>query len=740
MSEARTKAKRTVVAWAIVASVLAAGLPGLFLRLKGGGFEDATHPAWIVLHELEQRFGSGAADLVIVVDAGDAPGGIDDIEVTTTLVTMVAELEKDAGVRSVLSPLDGVELLRSQDGKLAALVVMMKGGDEDKMPRVAEFTERMRAICAELCTVQMAGIQATNVAVSTVIFEDLVRAEMLALPITLIALLFVFRGFFAALLPVIVAALSTLCSLGLLSVLSRTMTVSIFAANITTLLAMGLAIDSSLFLVTRYREERARNDVDTAVHTTRNTTGRAVLFSGVVVVASLAGLFAFPQALVTSIGLGGLLTAGVTTAIAMTLTPALLVLFDARLGTAQQYNPEDDIATSWLYRVARGVMRRPALTAIGTVAGLIALAMPFQHFEGTIPDYTMLPPGNATREACATLDGRFLPQIMTPHDVVIDLGAPVFADDGHSEARLRYLADVSAALAKRDDINVVLSPLTLARGVSPHTVIARLLEPRFRESPDIARALDAFVDGDLYRFTLYPTVSVTNPQAMRAVGQLKADVLAVPVPSGVVLDDVRIGGVPAVVQALKDRVQERVPWMLLVVVIVMGGVLGVAFRSVVVPIKAIVLNALSLTASYGAIVVVFQDGLGASLLSFTPTGTSELMLPVLLFSLCFGLSMDYEVILLARVREEVQRGHDDGEAVARALALTGKSIGSAALLFSLVVLAFATSRILSMKALGVGLALAVLIDATVVRGLLAPAAMVLLGRSNWWPSDPRHQR
>jgi RND superfamily putative drug exporter len=177
--------------------------------------------------------------------------------------------------------------------------------------------------------------------------------------------------------------------------------------------------------------------------------------------------------------------------------------------------------------------------------------------------------------------------------------------------------------------------------------------------------------------------------------------------------------------------------MVVVVFVVMAVVLGIAFRSVIVPLKAMVLNILSLTASFGAIVYVFQDGHGASLLGFTPTGTSDVVLPELLFALCFGLSMDYEVLLLARVREEVARRPDDTrEAVARGLAATGRSIGSAALLFCIVVGAFALSRVLSMKALGVGLALAVALDATVVRGLLAPAGLVLLGKWNWWPAVP----
>ncbi len=742
----RRRAAAILLGWLVVTALLSTGLPGLPTRLKGGGFEDRAHPAWQVQSILEDRFDAGAADLVVLVDAKGTPGGIDDIEVTTKMVTIVAELERDPLVRSVLSSLDGVSLLKSNDGNIGAIVVAMRGGDEDKMPRLPSLTKAFEEICADTCTIYVAGVQATNVAMSDVVFEDLIGAETIALPLTLIALIIVFRGFGPALIPVVIAALSTLLSMGFLSLLSRTMSVSIFAANIVTLLAMGLAIDSSLFLVTRYREERRHHDVGAARRRTINTTGKAVLFSGVVVAASLAGLFAFPQALITSIGLAGLLTATVTTMLAVTLTPALLVLGDRFIGATAAANSDSDsdsdsdgeaaVKSSILYRVAQGVMRRPAVVSVLVVAFLISLALPFRHFEGTIPDYTMLPDGHPTKTACAALDGGFTKNLMTPHEVIIRFDAPVFSGtDDDIRCRLDHLAKVSDALLAREDVSTVLSPLSLAPNVSAQTMAEQLAIKKVRESTDLKRALNAFVDDDLYRFTIYPTWPVTNPHTMASVPLIQAEAMTIK-SDGVVVTDVRVGGVPAVIQALKDRVVERVPWMMLVVALVMGAVLGVAFRSVIVPIKAIVLNALSLTASYGAVVVVFQDGLGAELLGFVATGTSELLLPVLLFSLCFGLSMDYEVILLARVREEVVAGHDDGEAVARGLALTGKSIGSAALLFCLVVGAFATSRIVSMKALGVGLALAVFLDATVVRGLLAPAAMVLLGRRNWWPSDP----
>ena len=724
--------------WLAAAVLISLGLPGLFQRLKGGGFEDPQANAWRVQAELEERFDAGAADLVVLVDALGTPGGVDDIEVISAMVVIVAALEHDPLVRSVLSSLDGITLLKTADATTAAIVVAMRGSDAEKMPRLAILQKQFELACGTVCSIRVAGVQPTNLAVSTVIAEDLVNAELLALPLTLIALVVVFRGFVPALIPVFIAAMSTLLSMGVLSLLSRVMDVSIFAANIVTLLAMGLAIDSSLFLVTRYREERKKRALFEALTRTRRTTGRAVLFSGVVVAASLAGLFAFPQVLITSIGLAGLLTATVTTGLAVTLTPALLVLLDRWLGSSGSKNDdhlsEAAITSSLLYRVASRVMQKPALVGGVVVGVLLLMAVPFKDFAGSIPDWRMLPVDHPTRQACQTLDDRFTKNLMMPHEVIVQLDGPIFSDDDSD--RVALLAQISDALAARHESGVVLSPLTLAKELTAAEMATRLADPRLRDNPDLRRALNAFVDGDAWRFTIYPAYPAADARSLAAVAIYADVVRAAAVGSSVKVLDVRVGGIAAVVDALKTRVIERVPWMLLVVGLVMGLVLGLAFRSVIVPIKAMVLNALSLTASFGAVVVIFQNGLGEGLLGFQATGTSELLLPVLLFALCFGLSMDYEVILLARVREEVQRGHSDREAVARGLALTGRSIGSAALLFCIVVGAFATSRILSMKALGVGLALAVLIDATIVRGLLAPAAMVLLGKSNWWPSDP----
>jgi RND superfamily putative drug exporter len=733
-SAVRRRALLVVVAWVVAAIAVAPLVPGVFLRLKGGGFEDPAAVAWQVQTELEDRFHAGTADVIGVVAAVD-DGAFDDVAVTAALVTMVTDLERDRRVRGVLSPLDGLDLLSSRDRKAGAVVVTLYGEDHDKMAMLPELKARFDAACAGVCVVDVAGVQPINLAVSTVVAEDLARAELLALPITLLVLLLVFRGLRAALIPVVVAGLSAFLSLAALAALTRVMDVSIFAVNITSLLALGLAIDSSLFLVTRFREEAhastspgsAGDDpVGEALVRTMRTTGRAVAFSGVVVAVSLAGLFVFPQALITSIGLAGLITTTLTLALALTFTPAVLRLWAAHIApaTAGPVDPIDP-TTTWLYRMAKLVMRRPLVVVVVVGGALVAMALPFGRFEGSVPDWRGLPAEDPTRRACAMLEDRFLPNLMTPHEVIVSVDG-----DALSAANLGHLARFSDAIAAVDGVARVVSPLTLAQGVSATAMAERLADPTFRDNPDLKRALNAFAQRHRFRFAVYSNHPASDPRAVH-----QADVLGQLSRPGI--SDVTVGGVPGVLLALKVRVAERAPWMVGVVFVVMAVVLGVAFRSVIVPIKAMVLNVLSLTASFGAIVFVFQDGRGADLLGFTPTGTSDIVLPELLFALCFGLSMDYEVLLLARVREEVVRRPDDTrEAVARGLAATGRSIGSAALLFCIVVGAFALSRLLSMKALGVGLALAVALDATVVRGLLAPAGLVLLGRWNWWPDVP----
>jgi RND superfamily putative drug exporter len=718
-----------VALWVLFAVVVSPLVPGVFLRLKGGGFEDPAALAWQVQSELENRFHAGAADIIAVVRATDG-GSLDDVMVTAALVTMVTDLERDQRVRGVLSPLDGLDLLASRDKLSGAVVVQLYGEDNDKMLIMPEMKARLDAACSGACVVDFSGIQPINRAVSTVIAEDLARAELLALPLTLLVLLLVFRGLRAALIPLVVAALAGFLSLATLGALTRVMSVSIFAVNITSLLALGLAIDSSLFLVTRFREEAHAIDrngdgdsIEAAVRRTMRTTGRAVAFSGVVVAVSLAGLFVFPQQLITSIGLAGLITTTVTLLLALTFTPAVLHLWGEHIAPAhaEAFEP----TTTWLYRVSKAVMRFPVLVVIVVGGALVAMALPFARFEGSIPDWRGLPADNDTRKACVVLDEQFLPNLMTPHEVIVSVDG-----DALGPENLRRLAAFSDQIAAVPGVTRVVSPLTLAQGVSSSTMAEKLADPAFRDNPDLKRALAAFSQRHRFRFSVYSQWPGADPRAV-----LQAGVLGALHAEGI--SDVSVGGVPAVLLALKERVSERAPWMVAVVFVVMAVVLGIAFRSVIVPLKAMVLNILSLTASFGAIVYVFQDGHGASLLGFTPTGTSDVVLPELLFALCFGLSMDYEVLLLARVREEVARRPDDTrEAVARGLAATGRSIGSAALLFCIVVGAFALSRVLSMKALGVGLALAVALDATVVRGLLAPAGLVLLGKWNWWPAVP----
>ncbi|MBM4280548.1 MAG: MMPL family transporter [Deltaproteobacteria bacterium] len=726
----RRRSAVVVILWVVFALAAAPLLPGLFLRLKGGGFEDPAMPAWQVLREIEDRFHAGSADVIALVTTLD-DGAFDDVFVTTALVTMVADLERDNRVRGVLSPLDGLDLLSSRDKKAGAVVITLYGEDHDKMKLLPELRMRLESACAGACAVDISGIQPVNLAVSTVVAEDLARAELLALPFTLLVLLLVFRGLRAALIPVAVAGLAGFLSLATLGALTRVVDVSIFAVNITSLLALGLAIDSSLFLVTRFREEAqapapdpsVAGGVEGAVRRTMKTTGRAVAFSGVVVAVSLAGLFVFPQALITSIGLAGLITTTLTLALALTLTPAVLRLWGWHMvpARAEPFEP----TSTWLYRTSKVVMRFPVLVAVVTGGALVTMAGPFARFEGSIPDWRQLPEGNTVRRACAALDERFLPNLMTPHEMVVTVDGDALSADN-----LQKLARFSDALAAVPGVSRVVSPLTLAQGVSATTVATRLADPAFRDSPDLKRALNAFAQRHRFRFAIYSDYGASDPRAVQQAAALQA--LRT---EGIT--EVTVGGVPAVLLALKQRVAERTPWMIAVVFVVMFVVLGFAFRSVIVPLKAMLLNVLSLTASFGAIVWVFQEGRGADLFHFTPTGVSDVVLPVLLFALCFGLSMDYEVLLLARVREEVLRRPDDTrEAVARGLAATGRSIGSAALLFCIVVGAFATSRLLSMKALGVGLALAVALDATIVRGVLAPAGLVLLGRWNWWPDVP----
>jgi uncharacterized membrane protein YdfJ with MMPL/SSD domain len=583
----------------------------------------------------------------------------------------------------------------SANGRETYAVLALKGSDD--AARQKSYDAIKNQLDARGLRTQVGGTVPTYEAINKEVTSDIGRAEGLSMPVLLIVLLVIFGGLAAASLPLAIGGIAILGSFTALRLLTLGTTVSIYSINITTILGLGLGIDYGLFLVSRFREELHRQgSVEDAVARTVATAGRTVAVSGITVATALAGLMLFPETFLRSMGYGGVATVLVDMLAALTVLPALLALLGPRVNAlrirrAVQRPPAAGHSGAW-YRLASSVMRRPLVYAIPIVIVLLALGSPFLRVTWGGTDATVLPANAASRVVTEALNRDFPGNPTAPIESMVQFGGPVAG----SPARLSEL----------------------------HAYVSRL-----DHVPGVSGAQLTGVRGDNARVDMRYDPGPYSPQARAIVARVR-DVAP---PAGA---QAFVGGQSAELADELSSLGQTLPWMGLVVALATFVLLFLAFGSVVLPVKAIVANVLSLSAMYGAIVWIFQDGHLSGLLQFTPSGTIDPTMPILMFAIMFGLSMDYEVFLLSRIRERYDITGDTTEAVASGLQRTGGLITSLALLLIIVVGAFSASGITFIKLLGVGMIVALIVDATIVRVLLVPAVMRLLGRANWWAPRP----
>jgi len=539
------------------------------------------------------------------------------------------------------------------------------------------------------------GSVPTFESVNNEVKADIGRAEAFSMPVLLILLLLIFGSLTSALLPLAVGGTAIIGSFAVLRLLSLGTAVSTYSLNITTILGVGLGIDYGLFMVSRFREElRRQPTVEAAVARTVATAGRTVAVSGITVAVALSSLMLFPEVFLRSMGYGGVATVLVDMIAALTLLPALLALLGHRVNSLRvrrlaRETAIHDHGGAWR-RIAGSVMRRPVIYAVVIVAALLALGTPFLSVKWGGTDATVLSASSQPHQVADALNRDFPGNATNPIEAVVRLPGPASAP--------AQRAALAAYTSRLDRVpGVAGAQLTAARG-------------------DVAR-----ID---MRYA---------PQAYSA--QARAIVQRVRAVSGPAGATVLVGGVTAGLADELASMGQTLPWMALVMVLATFVLLFLAFGSVVLPVKAIVMNAASLAAAFGAVVWIFQDGHLSGLLNFTP-GSIDPAMPILMLAIVFGLSMDYEVFLLSRIRERYDLTSDNTAAVADGLQRTGGIITSAALLLIIVVAAFSASSIVFIKLLGVGMVIALVVDASVVRVLLVPATMRLLGRANWWAPRP----
>ncbi|HEX6492260.1 MAG TPA: MMPL family transporter, partial [Candidatus Dormibacteraeota bacterium] len=518
-----------------------------------------------------------------------------------------------------------------------------------------------------------------------------------------LCLLLVFGGVVAVGLPLAVGIVAVLGTLAVLRLLAAVTTVSTFALNLTTAMGLALAIDYSLFVVSRFREEmRAGRDPRTAVMRTVQTAGRTVVFSALTVAASLAALLVFPLDFLRSFAYAGIGVVALAAVGATLVLPAVLSLLGPRVERWRLFQPRiRELHDGFWYRRARGVMRHPLPVIVAVVGLLVVLGLPFQRIQLGLSDARVLPTGTPVRAVDDALRANFSGDEVAALSVVapgVDPSAGRTAIDGYATAlsRLGGVARVDALTGS------YRSGLRIA---APTPLSAR------------------FASARATWLSVVPDVDPLSPAAEALVAAIRAT----PAPVAVL-----VGGPSAQLVDTRSAILGRLPVALILVGATTFVVLFLMVGSLLVPLKALALNVLSLSATFGALVWVFQDGHLSGFLRFTPTGSISVVIPMLMFCIAFGLSMDYEVFLLSRIKEEYDAGVENDEAVAAGLERTGRIVTAAAVLLAFVYVAFATSGVTVVKLLGLGLALAVLVDAFLIRLTLVPALMRVAGRANWW--------
>jgi RND superfamily putative drug exporter len=662
--------------------------------------------------------------IAIVFESADlAPT---ESEFTAAMSRALAPLRVDPRVASVMTPDDApgpmIDRLRSRDARTALALVTLRGSVEDGL---AAWPELRKGLVSDRLTIACIGKVAFLTDLATVLEHDLVRAELISIPLALLVLLFVFRTVTAATLPVGVGGLAVLGGIGLVLALSHVVEVGQYTINVCSLIGFGVAIDYSLFIVSRYREELAagRSYRDALVRA-MDTAGRAVTFSGLAVATGLMGLLFFRGSYLAVMGVGGAIVVALAVLFALTLLPALLTLLGPRLdaGKLPGVSAVRRQGRFW-HAIAVAVMRRPVTILVPTLLALLTLAYPALHMRVAASDARMLPAGTEARRGYETLVRTFPDLAATRVIVAVRFpGGQVL-----TPPRVDALWDLShrlAALPHVVRVESIVDP-TRARAdddvLSKEDLRAALTNPSELERPIIEQGARLIVKEDTTVLYVLSDAAPGGLEAERLVEAIRRD-------RSVGDGTLEVGGQAAYDVDATDFLLSRAPYAFAFVVGATFIVVLVLLRSVLLPFKAVFMNALSIGASFGALVWIFQD---AHL--FVHEGYPlDPSLPVLLFCISFGLSMDYEVLMLMRMKEVYEQTGDNESAVAVGLERTAGLITSAAAIMVSVFLAFALARVVVLQATGIGMALAIALDATLVRALLVPATMRLLGHLNWW--------
>ncbi len=729
---------------AILSLPLAAQVTG---ALSAGGWTDPDSESAAVSRRLGEEFDAGGG-AIIALFRGEPGDDARSAAFQATIADSLARLAADEHVDTVIGWAEtGDDRFISTDGTMAYVVVALAIGDEAAVDLMPEF----RALIdqpADL-TLQLTGVAPATEDQAVQAERELVQAETVSFPFAALILILVFASLVAAGMPLVVAALAIPTTLAGVYLAAQVTELSIYVQNVATMLGLALAIDYSLFMVSRFREELRRGrDVAMAVQMTVATSGKAVAFSGLAVAVGLSGLLLFEPSALRSFGIGGALVVAASVFYALTFLPAVLGMLGPRINAVGVAGLQDRVRrlfgrptgaaadaareSRW-ERMANWVMARPVAVLVPTLAFLLLLGTPFLRLEQGIPDASILPPGIESREAAVALATEFQAGETSPIILLATVdGAPT--DVENIERILAYSAAVEAV----DGIDRVEGPFAGLRDpatgaeLDAAALAALYAAPRDQLPPELAAGLArleaTYIRGSTIRLDAISPLSPLSPDGNAVVPLVRA----------VTADGLttQVGGLAAEGSDFMASQAETIPYAIVLTLGASAFILFLLFGSVVIPIKAVIMTLLSITASFGALVFIFQDGNFADVLGFRSPGFTVAGNPIIMFSVLFGLSMDYEVLLLSRIQEAYRRTGDNRASVAEGLAKTAGVITGAALIMVTVFSAFALAESITIKSIGVGMAIAVLIDATIVRILLVPATMRLMGRWNWWAPGP----
>lgn len=667
----------------VVAGALGGGVAE---RLDPYGADD---PATETVKARERLEDAGLHEPAVLVVVSGAPVSAPDTR--ARVEGLERRVRRDPRVASVDGYFDTRSpVFVSHDGRSTYFAVALKARDDKRWQEAgADIADSL----ADEPGVLVGGAAVAQEQVNKQVETDLRTAELLAFPLLFLLSLLFFRSLVASVLPLLIGGLAIVGTFMILRIAGEFASISIFALNLTTALGLGLAIDYSLFVVSRYREEIAVDGPGlAAMRRVLATAGRTVFFSSLTVAAALASLLVFPQRFLYSMGLGGALVTLFAALISLTVLPAVLTLLGTRVNALApkflrrraEADARPDESGFW-YRLSRFVMRRPLPVATLSAAFLILLGIPFFGIKFDTVDPTVLPKSASARQAYDTVSSEFPPYRETPIWIDFEGGGPKAASE--FAARVRRLEGVAEVNPPRR----LASGVTAIQATSAHSLASEASQSTVRRIRDL------------------------------------------PAPPGAT---VLVGGATADFIDLQSSLVRHLPVVLAIIVIATLTILFLMTGSVVLPVKSLLMNFLNLSAVFGLLVLIFQDGRLEGFLDYSSPGAIEQTMPILLFAVAFGLSTDYAVFLLSRIKEARDNGASDSECVAIGLERTGRIVTAAALLFAVAMGAFATSQIIFIKENGVGTALAVLIDASIIRALLVPSLMELLGKWNWWAPKP----